>query len=167
MGAVVSTPHAPDSTGNGQVRHLIAEVEKIREEARIGARRAQRRSKLWNLTYLVLGFPAAVLAGVSGAAGLASPDGRVPAAILALLSAGFAAGAGFLRAEGRQLVNLRRRYAWQEVEVRARLVLAREAYLGAEELYVALQELLDVRRTVPSSAIVMAGQLPPSATPAE
>ncbi|WP_198533703.1 hypothetical protein [Streptomyces odonnellii] len=138
-----------------QMRHLTGEVERIAAEAGIGARRAQRRGKLWNATHLLLGFPAAVLAAVSGAAGLASSDARVPAAILALLAAGFSAGATFLRAEARQLANLRRRYAWQDLEVRARLVLGREAYMTHEDLYNALSRLLELRRAVPSSAIVL------------
>jgi hypothetical protein len=150
-------PTEPHGNASAQLRHMTAEVEKVLEEARIGARRAKRRGKLWNATYLLLGLPAAVLAGVSGAAGLASPNARVAAAVLALLSAGFTAGSGFLRAEGRQQANLLRRYAWQEVEVRARLVLAREAYQGEEELYAALCGLLELRKAVPSSAIVLAG----------
>ncbi|MFI6694531.1 hypothetical protein ACIBLA_22765 [Streptomyces sp. NPDC050433] len=115
-----------------QMRHLTGEVERIAVEAGIGARRAQRRGKFWNATHLMLGFPAAVLAAVSGAAG-------------------FSSGSAFLRAEARQLANLRRRYAWQEVEVRARLVLAREAYMTEEDLYAALSRLLEQRRAVPSS----------------
>ncbi|MFB6992048.1 MULTISPECIES: hypothetical protein [unclassified Streptomyces] len=138
-----------------QMRRLADEVGKIADEARTGAGRAQRRGKLWNATHLVLGFPAAVLAAISGAAGLASPGARVPAAVLALLAAGFSAGAAFLRAEARQLANLRRRYAWQEVEVRANLALAREAYMSEDDLYHALSQLLELRRAVPSSAIVM------------
>ncbi|MGW1377092.1 hypothetical protein ACWD6P_22890 [Streptomyces sp. NPDC002446] len=148
-----------------QMRHLAAEVEKIATEARVGAQRAQRRGKLWNATHLVLGFPAAVLAAVSGAAGLASSDARVPAAVLALLAAGFSAGAAFLRAEARQLANLRRRYAWQEVEVRANLALAREAYMSEDDLYDALSQLLELRRAVPSSAIVLS-ELPTPPPPA-
>jgi hypothetical protein len=148
-----------------QMRHLAAEVEKIAAEARIGARRAQRRGKLWNATHLILGFPAAVLAAVSGAAGLASSDARVPAAVLALLAAGFSAGAAFLRAEARQLANLRRRYAWQEVEVRASLALAREAYMSEDDLYNALSQLLELRRAVPSSAIALS-ELPSPPPPA-
>jgi hypothetical protein len=150
-----------------QMRHLTGEVERIAVEAGIGARRARRRGKAWNATHLFLGFPAAVLAAVSGAAGLASSGARVPAAILALLAAGFSAGAAFLRAEARQLANLRRRYAWQEVEVRARLALAREAYMTEEDLYQALSRLLELRRAVPSSAIALSELPPPPASPAE
>ncbi|MDI3419155.1 hypothetical protein [Streptomyces luteolus] len=145
----------------GRMRHLAQEVEKIAAEARIGARRAQRRSKLWNATYICLGFPAAVLAGISGAAGLASAGARVPAAILALLSAGFSAGSTFLRADARQMANLRRRYAWQRLETRARLVLAHEAYEGVEPLHTALVELLELRAAIPSSALVLVESVPP------
>ncbi|MFE6777515.1 hypothetical protein [Streptomyces sp. NPDC057702] len=144
-------PAAPADTTEARRRHLCGEVEKIVSEASVGARRAQRRGKLWNATFL-LGFPAAVLAGIAGAAGLASAGARVPAAVLALLSA----GSSFLRADARQMANLRRRYAWQNLETRARLVLAHEAYEGVERLYAALIGLLELRATIPSSALVLA-----------
>lgn len=159
-------PGALGNSDNERLRHLRNEVEKIAEEARIGASRAQRRSKLWNATYILLGFPAAVLAGISGAAGLASAGARVPAAILALLSAGFSAGATFLRSDARQLANLRRRYSWQDLETRARLVLAHEAFEGFDRLYAALTELIELRAAIPSSAIVLFdAQLPASQIP--
>ncbi|MBO3675715.1 hypothetical protein [Streptomyces sp. NEAU-YJ-81] len=141
---------------------LRAEVEKLITEAQIGARRAQRRAKLWHATYLSLGFPAAVLAGISGAAGLASAGARVPAAILALLAAGFSAGSTFLRADARHMTNLRRRYAWQNLETRARLILAYDAYEGAEHLHTALLGLHELRVAVPSSALVLAEQQAPT-----
>jgi hypothetical protein len=154
-------PTAPGEGDGTRMRHLRGEVERIIEEARIGARRAKRRGKLWNATFLTLGFPAAVLAGISGAAGLASAGARVPAAVLALLAAGFSAGSGFLRADARQMANLRRRYAWQHLETRARLVLAHEAYENVDRLYGALIDLLEIRAAIPSSALVLA-ELPPS-----
>ncbi|WP_326809950.1 hypothetical protein OIE62_38255 [Streptomyces scopuliridis] len=157
----------PDSTsagaaqgapGDARLLALRAEVEKLITEARIGARRAQRRAKLWHAAYLSLGFPAAVLAGISGAAGLASAGARVPAAILALLAAGFSAGSTFLRADARHMTNLRRRYAWQNLETRARLVLAYDAYEGPEQLHTALLGLHELRIAVPSSALILAEQ---------
>ncbi|MFE9610892.1 hypothetical protein [Streptomyces sp. NPDC006012] len=141
---------------------LRAEVEKLITEARVGARRAQRRAKLWHATYLSLGFPAAVLAGVSGAAGLASAGARVPAAVLALLAAGFSAGSTFLRADARHMTNLRRRYAWQNLETRARLILAYDAYEGPEHLHTALLGLHEMRLAVPSSALILAEQQAPT-----
>ncbi|MEV6591309.1 hypothetical protein [Streptomyces acidicola] len=162
--------------GDPRLHALRAEVEKIIAEAQIGARRAQRRAKLWHAMYLSLGFPAAVLAGISGAAGLASAGARVPAAILALLSAGFSAGSTFLRSDARHMTNLRRRYAWQNLETRARLVLAYDAYEGPERLHTALLVLHELRTTVPSSALILseqqgpyqlptAGQTPPAIQP--
>ncbi|MFE1961480.1 hypothetical protein [Streptomyces sp. NPDC059479] len=58
----------PGSGDDPRLLALRAEVEKIITEAQVGARRAQRRAKLWHAVYLSLGFPAAVLAGISGAA---------------------------------------------------------------------------------------------------
>ncbi|MFF0446631.1 hypothetical protein ACFYT4_09495 [Streptomyces sp. NPDC004609] len=157
-------PAAPGDHADARLLHLRTEVGLVVEEARIGARRAQRRSKLWNATYICLGFPAAVLAGISGAAGLAAPGARVPAAVLALLSAGFSAGSTFFRADARQVANLRRRYAWQHLETQARLVLAHQAYEGVEQLHAALVTLLDIRAAIPSSALVLT-ELPPPASP--
>ncbi|MCX4706521.1 hypothetical protein OG252_02735 [Streptomyces sp. NBC_01352] len=153
---------AQGAAGDARLLALRAEVEKIVTEAQIGARRAQRRAKLWHAAYLSLGFPAAVLAGISGAAGLASAGARVTAAILALLAAGFSAGSTFLRADARHMTNLRRRYAWQNLETRARLVLAYDAYEGAEHLHIALLRLHELRAAVPSSALVLAEQQAPS-----
>ncbi|WP_326609139.1 hypothetical protein OG949_02055 [Streptomyces scopuliridis] len=153
---------AQGAAGDARLLALRAEVEKLITEARIGARRAQRRAKLWHAAYLSLGFPAAVLAGISGAAGLASAGARVPAAILALLAAGFSAGSTFLRADARHMTNLRRRYAWQNLETRARLVLAYDAYEGPEQLHTALLGLHELRIAVPSSALILAEQQAPT-----
>ncbi|MEE1738724.1 hypothetical protein PUR49_19720 [Streptomyces sp. BE147] len=162
----------PDSTsaeasaGDARLLALRAEVEKLITEAQVGARRAQRRAKLWHATYLSLGFPSAVLAGISGAAGLASAGARVPAAVLALLAAGFSAGSTFLRADARHMTNLRRRYAWQILETRARLVLAHDAYEGTAHLHTALLGLHELRVAVPSSALILAEQQAPVGFPA-
>lgn len=165
MPDTTSAGAAPGAVGDARLLALRAEVEKIIAEAQIGARRAQRRAKLWHGAYLSLGFPAAVLAGISGAAGLASAGARVPAAILALLAAGFSAGSTFLRADARHMTNLRRRYAWQNLETRARLVLAYDAYEGAEHLHTALLGLHELRAAVPSSALVLAEQQMPAFQP--
>jgi hypothetical protein len=86
----------------------------------------------------------------------------VPAAILALLSAGFSAGSTFLRADARHITNLRRRYAWQNSETRSRLVLAYDAYEGPEHLHTALLALHELRAAVPSSALILAEQQAPT-----
>ncbi|MFI6860831.1 hypothetical protein ACIBKZ_13130 [Streptomyces sp. NPDC050421] len=105
---------------------LRAEIERMRVEATRQRKLAHRRAEFWAKTDIALGFPAALLAGTAGAAGLASADVRVPAALAALASAGFAAGAGFLRSDTRRRANKRARHAWASVEARAMVALAQE-----------------------------------------
>lgn len=138
-----NTQHQGDS--QGQVTHVRAEVERVLAEAERRERAAHQRVRFWSVTDIALGFPAAVLAGLSGAAGLASPDARVPAALMALVSAGFSAGAGFLRSDVRRAANRRSRLAWAEVEAGARLLLAQETLLDREAVQEALRNLFDSR----------------------
>ncbi|THA27991.1 hypothetical protein E6W17_41580 [Streptomyces sp. A1547] len=128
-----------------QVTPVRAEAERVLVEAEHRERAAHQRVRLWGVVDVALGFPAAVLAGISGAAGLASPDARVPAAMLALVSAGFSTGAGFLRSDVRRAQNRRSRLAWAEVEAGARLLLAQETQLDREAIHEALRNLLDSR----------------------
>ncbi|MEU9321071.1 hypothetical protein [Streptomyces sp. NPDC048295] len=112
---------------------LRAGIERLRDEATRQRKLAHRRAEFWTRTDIALGFPAALLAGTAGAAGLASADVRVPAALAALASAGFAAGAGFLRSDTRRRANKRARHAWASVEARAMVALTRE-HLTHEDL---------------------------------
>ncbi|MGW1842907.1 hypothetical protein [Streptomyces sp. NPDC001966] len=105
---------------------LRAEIERLRDEATRQKKLAYRRAEFWARTDIALGFPAALLAGAAGAAGLASADVRVPAALAALASAGFAAGGGFLRSDTRRRANKRARHAWASVEARAMVALTQE-----------------------------------------
>lgn len=132
-----STTH-PD----GQGHRLRAEIESLREEAARQKQLAHRRAEFWARTDVALGFPAALLAGVAGATGLATADARVPAALLALASAGFAAGAGFLRSATRCRANKRARRAWADTEGRAAVKLARDRVTPED-----LSELLDCRQS--------------------
>ncbi|WP_254878356.1 hypothetical protein [Streptomyces sp. NA04227] len=116
------------------------------EEAERRVRGAHLRVRFWSTVDVALGFPAAVLAGISGAAGLASADARVPAALLALVSAGFSAGANFLRSDVRRAANRESRRAWGEVEAGSRLLLAQETYLDREAVQESLRSLFDSRR---------------------
>ncbi|TQK44713.1 hypothetical protein FBY35_6236 [Streptomyces sp. SLBN-118] len=122
-------------------RRLRAEIERLRDEAARQRALAHRRAEFWNRAHIVLGFPAALLAGISGAAGLATADARVPAALIALASAGFAAGSGFLRSDARRVANKRARQAWADLEGRASVKLAHER-LTPEDL----RELLQSRQ---------------------
>ncbi|MFE3655479.1 hypothetical protein [Streptomyces sp. NPDC059165] len=125
-----------------QRHRLRDEIERLREEAAHQKRLAHRRAEFWARTEIALGFPAALLAGVAGATGLATADARIPAALLALASAGFAAGAGFLRSATRCRANKRARRAWADVEGRAAVKLARNGATPED-----LAELLDYRQT--------------------
>ncbi|WP_432073675.1 hypothetical protein [Streptomyces wuyuanensis] len=127
---------APDGTGS----RLRAEIEGLREEATRQRDLAHRRAEFWARADIALGFPAALLAGVAGATGLATADARIPAALLALASAGFAAGAGFLRSATRCRANKRARRAWAAVEGRAAVKLAQSRTTPAD-----LAELLEHR----------------------
>ncbi|MET7616076.1 hypothetical protein [Streptomyces sp. NPDC005408] len=117
-------------TGTGRLR---AEVERLRDEAMQQLNLADRRARIWVIVDIALGFPAALLAGASGAAALATADARVPAALLALVAAGFSAGAAFLRSDSRRIANKRARQAWASVEAEASLVLTQE-HLDREAL---------------------------------
>ncbi|WP_351228860.1 hypothetical protein [Streptomyces sp. NPDC002133] len=107
-------------------RRLRVEIERLRDEATRQKTLAHRRAEFWAKADIALGFPAALLAGSAGAAGLATADARIPAALLALASAGFAAGAGFLRSATRCRANKRARHAWAAVEGKATVKLAQE-----------------------------------------
>jgi hypothetical protein len=111
---------------------------------------AHIRSQLWAYTDVTLGFPAALLAGVSGAAGLATAEARVPAAVLALVAAGLSAGAGFLRSDARKVANKRARYAWAAVEAEARIALARYEHdddIAPDVIQEVLRSLFACRQT--------------------
>ncbi|MEW2625653.1 hypothetical protein [Streptomyces sp. NPDC048106] len=132
-----TTSLSPDEPAH----RLRAEIERLRDEATRQRTLAHRRAEFWTKADIALGFPAALLAGAAGAAGLASADVRVPAALAALASAGFAAGAGFLRSDSRRRANKRARHAWASLEARATVVLAQE--LVTPE---ALGDLLECRQ---------------------
>ncbi|MFG2886504.1 hypothetical protein ACGFYV_30085 [Streptomyces sp. NPDC048297] len=123
---VTSADGTTRPTPDGPAHHLRAEIERLRDEATRQRTLAHRRAEFWAKADIALGFPAALLAGTAGAAGLASADVRVPAALAALASAGFAAGAGFLRSDTRRRANKRARHAWALVEARATVALAQE-----------------------------------------
>ncbi|GAA2129057.1 hypothetical protein [Streptomyces synnematoformans] len=122
-------------------RRLRTEVERLRDEATRQKKLAHRRAEFWAKADIALGFPAALLAAVSGTAALASADARVPAALGTLVSAGFAAGAAFLRSERRRVANKWSRQAWAAVEAKAAVLLAREGIGPAD-----LAELFEVRQ---------------------
>ncbi|MEU6218297.1 hypothetical protein ABZ845_12380 [Streptomyces sp. NPDC047022] len=63
-----TTRPSPDEPAH----RLRAEIERLRDEATRQRTLAHRRAEFWARTDISLGFPAALLAGTAGAAGLAS-----------------------------------------------------------------------------------------------
>ncbi|MCW2890431.1 MAG: hypothetical protein JWL58_7293 [Streptosporangiaceae bacterium] len=88
---------------------------------------AARVSKRWGSAYYFLGLPAAVLATIAGATGLASTAGRIPAAIVALVSAGLTAAATFLNSNENKQQSNRLSAAWQELADDVRLAILRHS----------------------------------------
>jgi hypothetical protein len=82
------TPDSLEST----YRQLVAQSD-------LNSFDAWRASRWWGRTYYILGLPAAVLAGIAGAVGLATTAGRIPAAIIALVAAALTAAVTFLNME--------------------------------------------------------------------
>lgn len=138
---VNSTDGITHLSPGGLPHRLRDEIGRMRDEATRQRKLAHRRADFWARVDIALGFPAALLAGTAGAAGLASADVRVPAALAALASAGFAAGAGFLHSDTRRRANKRARHAWASVEARAMLALAQE-HVSHENL----DDLLECRQ---------------------
>jgi len=108
-GAYVFGATAPTSPEDG-IRMGIDEVLDASVEA---ARWHATWSRRWARIYLCLGLPASILAAVAGATGLAASAGRVPAAIIALISAALAAGATFLESGRRREYHQAMSGAWQ------------------------------------------------------
>jgi len=128
-------------TGN-QFLGLAAELDKLIDDARGRAKSMGLYVKLWQVIDVIFGLLAATLAAVAGAAGLASTAGRVPAAILALCAAGFAAANQFLGSGERFEKNRRRRNAWEVLEWDARAERAKLSEPSAKSVEVVISELL-------------------------
>jgi hypothetical protein len=125
-----------------QLPALAAELDKIIDDAGQRAKSMRLYVKLWQGIDIVFGLLAATLAAVAGAAGLASTAGRVPAAILALCAAGFAAANQFLGSGQRFERNRRRRNAWEVLELDARVERAKLNEPSAKTIEVVITNLM-------------------------
>jgi len=83
------------------VAGALIQLRGMQEEAERQAKAARQRGSIWTSVNYLLGVPAAALAAISAATGLATATGRIPAAIIALASAGVAAVAAFLNGSKR------------------------------------------------------------------
>lgn len=90
------------SAGDAPVpRSVESEIEDFRKDCQRLAHIGSVQARNWELVHSVLGLPAAVIAAISGTTGLTATGARVPAAILALISAGLVAAASFLHPQVR------------------------------------------------------------------
>lgn len=99
-------------------------------------------SKWWGRAYYLLGLPAAVLATIAGAAALVSTAGRIPVAIVALISAGLTTSATFLNSNENKQSNIRFSAAWQKLADDARLAVIRYGTLPDRPEQVARDDYL-------------------------
>jgi hypothetical protein len=97
------------------VEGCVEQLKQILEEAGREIPEAQRRRDRWTVTHYALGVPAAVLAAMAAATGLASTAGRVPAAIIALTAAGISAVAAFLNGTKRAQECARAAADWENL----------------------------------------------------
>ncbi|MFB7510936.1 hypothetical protein [Streptomyces broussonetiae] len=130
-----------------------SQVADLQAECAEHARKNRFRRRFWRFTHAALGLPAAVLAGISGATGLSSTDARVPAAVLALVSAGLSAAIAFLKPEVHQRAAHARSRAYLALEVEARFALTQAASRGEAVPLTVYRNLLERRR------MIIAGQL--------
>jgi hypothetical protein len=100
----------------GALMTLVAESD-------LRAFNLRRGSVWWSRAYYMLGLPAAILAAVSGATGLASTTGRFPAAIIALVAAGLTASATFLNSGENSKKNKMLSAEWQRLADETRILL--------------------------------------------
>lgn len=100
----------------GVLQSLIADCD-------LHAYNTRSAGKWWGRAYYLLGLPAAILATIAGAAALASTAGRIPAAIVALISAGLTTAATFLNSNENKQNNIELSAAWQQLADDARLAV--------------------------------------------
>lgn len=104
-------------------KEALAALEAIIAEGDLKSYNLRRAAAWWARAYYLLGLPAAVLATLAGATGLASTGGRIPAAIIALVAAGLGAAATFLNSDQNRKHDDDLSAAWQELADDARLYL--------------------------------------------
>ncbi|MEV5893606.1 hypothetical protein [Nonomuraea fuscirosea] len=149
-----------------QLRIMRSELDDLQEHAERQRRQQARYAKVWYYADLLLGLPAVVLAAVSGAVGLASADGRIPAAFLAIASAALAAATRFLDCSGRGAHAARRRDAWRGLIYEVKLVRVSSYASDVSAFHADLKRLFDQAQRVRALTYTRAGE-PVSPAPAE
>lgn len=129
-------------------RHLAdelrTEIRDLADSARKAVDDYLKSARWWGRVHLTLGLPAAIIATVSGATGLASTTSRVPAGILALCAAAMSAAASFLGSEAKVITAEQRAAALATVATDARLLATFDLGDGqSKELRKRLTSLID------------------------
>lgn len=155
---VRSAFRCPDEGCKCQARHMAddvvaSQVADLQAECEEQARKNRFRRQFWRIAHTALGLPAAVLAAISGATGLSSAGARIPAAVLALVSAGLSAAITFLKPEVHHRAAHARRRAYLALEVEARFALTQASSRGEPVPLTVYRHLLERRR------MIIAGQL--------
>jgi hypothetical protein len=164
----MNMPVTPASASPGpgkQQSSLAAELDKLIDDARKRAKITHSYELFWQGLDAIFGLLAAVLAAIAGAAGLASTAGRIPAAILALCAAGFAAANQFLGSGERYERNRRCGNAWEVLEWDACAERAKLGEPSVKSLDVVMSELFQRRiaimdmdhRAIPPNALSSPG----------
>lgn len=125
---------------------VAREVDRIHESAMWSAQGQFEQTKLWRGLNLLLGVPAAVLAAISGATGLAADTATSTPAVLALISAGFGAGLTTLNPSRRVTQSQASANAYLEVQTAARQLLSVRIVKFTFDEAVELLESLTERR---------------------
>ena len=132
---------------------ISAELQRLEESAQFSAQAQFEQAKFWRGVHLLFGVPAAVLAAIAGATGLASVTNRVSAAYLALAAAAFGALATTLNTGQRTSQAQNSANAYLEVQTQARQL--REIDLqdtSVEDLRSSLADLTTRRDDINKSA---------------
>ena len=103
---------------------IAQEVHRIHEAVMWSAQGQFEQMKLWRLTNLLLGVPAAGLAAISGGTGLAAHSAAGWPSILALASAGFGAALTTLNPSRRVSQSYAAANAYLEIQTTARQLLS-------------------------------------------
>jgi hypothetical protein len=101
---MICPPLDDAASATSDLESIRAESLRLEESVTQSAQNQFEQAKLWRGVNLVFGVPAAALAAVAGGTGLAGVAGRVPAAIMALISAGLAGALTTLNA-GRRVTQ--------------------------------------------------------------
>jgi hypothetical protein len=99
------------------IRH---ELERIEESAKWSAQGQFSQAKQWRFVNLTFGVPASALAALAGGTALASAAGRVPAGVIALISAALGAVLTTLNASRRANQASSAANAYLEIQTAAR-----------------------------------------------